>query len=233
MGDMGARRMDVPHKSLPSCDAKAQAANEWMNEMHRTLPASASVLDMNRTTVVFQTVEDLADGINRILDDPDLDVKQGRSRNLYLMSTVSEPGHRDITIWPVFHGMLVEIKLVWWPFVAFRDVAQPISALWNVMSEWCEGVDGDPASSLGARIGHVRLRDAVDHYDGVHPKQPGMFQFVPPFAEPKADDDDDEDAANRRKIHFIDRPNYDLVEKSYAAGKSEAEPEVINASPFM
>jgi hypothetical protein len=126
-------------------------------------------------------------------------------------------------MFPLFHGMIVEIKLVWWPFLAFRDMARPISVLWDTMFEWCEGKDSDGRPSEGARVGHVSLRDAVDHYDGVHPADPARYKFLPQFAEQKVDGEDEEDAANRRKVYFVDGKNYDCVEEMYRLGKNLAQ----------
>jgi hypothetical protein len=90
------QRCNEKNFSLPSLENK-KPLKSWR------LPRCAGLLDINRVTLTFDTIAELLDAYDKVMDDPDLLVKNyGRVKNGYLKSFTAPGGYRDLKINPVF-----------------------------------------------------------------------------------------------------------------------------------
>ena len=95
-----------PVKSLQRCNEKnfslPSLESQKPLKMWR-LPRCAGLLDVNRVTLTFNTIAELLEAYEKIMNDSDLLVKNsGRVKNGYLKSFVAPGGYRDLKINPVF-----------------------------------------------------------------------------------------------------------------------------------
>jgi len=153
-----------PVKSLQRCNEKNASLPSLENaeslESLR-LPKCAGLLDINRVTLTFDTIAELLGAYDKIMDDPDLLVKNGgRVKNGYLKSFAAPGGYRDLKINPVFKdaSMVCEIQLTLKGFMNIKKESHPYYALWRVLSEWCD------ENKIGKR-GEVTLQSAVEVYE--------------------------------------------------------------------
>jgi len=152
-----------PVKSLQRCNEKNASLPklETLDALASLkLPRCAGLLDLNRVSLTFGTIQELLEAHGNIMAEGDLLVtNMGRLKNGFLKSN-SRKGYRDLKINAVLKGtgMLCEVQLSLKEFVAINEASHPYYELWRVLSEWCT------ESEIGKR-GKFTLKNALELYE--------------------------------------------------------------------